>query len=172
MSIPQILTQLWGTKFGIDEKDRVLFGADPATIARGTFDVTVTAAQVLALFATQVELVPAPGANRFNVLEWALFFYDYGGTAYGGIAAGEDLVISYTNVAGVAAAEIETTGFLDLTADAYRLAYPHSGAVTVNSSMVPVANAALVLGILIAEVITGNSPLIVKGGYSVVGFTP
>ena len=170
MAVPEILTTMHGKMIGLDDEGRLLYGTEPAEIVHGSFDVTVTSAEILALFATQKELVAAPGAGKFLVLKWAMFFLDYAGVAYAGIAAGEDLAISYTNIAGVAAAEIETTGFLDATADAYRLAYPHSGAVTVNSSLVPVANAALVLGIQAAEIITGTSPLYVKGEYQVMGF--
>ncbi len=167
-----ILTHLHGTKIGLDDADGLMFGNDPAIVSHRTFNVTVTTGELLALFATQKELAPAPGADKFNVLEWAMIFLDYAGTAYGGIAAGEDLAISYTNIAGAAVAECETTGFLDATADAYRLVMPHTGLIATTSAFVPVANAALVLGLQAAEITTGNSPLIVKGAYSVVGFTP
>lgn len=167
-----ILTHVFGTKLGLDDQSGLMFGADPAIVSRRTFDVVVSTGEILALNDTSKELAPAPGADKFNILEWALFFLDYAGVAYGGIAAGEDLVISYTDEAGVAAAEIETTGFLDATADAYRLAYPHSAVAGATTALVPVANAALVLGLLTAEIATGTSPLYVKGAYSVVGFTP
>ena len=170
MSQPHGTTNIHGNAITLTPDGLLLYGAQDAQVEHGSFEVEVTSAELLALFATAKELIPAPGAGKFLVLKWAMLFLDYGGTAYGGIAAGEDLVIAYTNVSGVAATEIETTGFLDATADAYRLAYPHTGAVSVDSAMVPVANAALVLALLTAEIITGNSPLFVKGEYQIMGF--
>lgn len=124
-------------------------------------EVTVTSAEVLALFATPKTLVPAPGAGKCLVLVEAALILDYAGTAYGGIAAGEDLAIRYTDAAGViASTTLETTGLLDGTADALRTFKPLTTDIT------PVANAPLVLHLLIGEVITGNSPLRIKVWYS------
>lgn len=124
-------------------------------------EVNVTTAQVLALFATPVELVPAPGANRFLNFKGAMIFLDYAGTAYAGIAVGENLVIKYTNAAGdTASSEIETVGFLDQANDEYRWAIPGGvdGAV-LDRDVTALANQPLVLHLLVGEIITGNSPL-------------
>ncbi len=130
-------------------------------------DVTITTAQVLALFATPIALVAAPGANRFLIFEGAFLFLDFNAAAYAGIAAGEDLQISYTNGAGQLVAQVETTGFLDAVADDFRWVN-HIGAAVLND-VTPVANAALVLSLLVAEIITGDSPLIVRTFYRDVG---
>ena len=58
--------------------------------------VQVTSAELLALFATPKELVPAQGAG-FALQFVEMFIQKPAGTAYGGIAAGEDLSVKYTN---------------------------------------------------------------------------
>lgn len=125
--------------------------------------VTVSSAELLALYATPKELVAAPGAGYALVLDSATLFLDYTGTAYAGIAAGEDLTIKYTNAAGATLATVEATGFLDATADALRFVLP-----TTTAAFTPVANAALVLHMLTGEIITGNSPLKVQINYRVI----
>ena len=64
-------------------------------------DVTLTTAQVKALFATPVTVVAAPGAGLANVLHSVVAFLDFNTAAYDGIAAGEDFVLKYTNAAGL-----------------------------------------------------------------------
>lgn len=119
-------------------------------------DVLVTTGQVLALNATPKTLVAAPGAGYYLEFVRAYIFLDFNATAYGGIAAGEDLSIKYTDGSGAkASADIEATGFLDATADALVMAHPADAPVCV-------ANAALVLHLLTGEVATGDSPLKVR----------
>ena len=75
--------------------------------------VTVTAAEAIALSTTAKSLIAAPGANR-TVQVVGVEVRMAGNIAFGGIAAGEDLVIRYTGETDVLAT-IETTGFLDQT---------------------------------------------------------
>lgn len=139
----------------------------PSVIANDTgivtVDVTVATGELLALNATPKQLVAAPGALKAIILVDAQAMLDYNSAAYAGIAAGEDLQISYTNGAGVKVADIETTGFLDATADAYRHVYPLADA-----AKAPAANAALVLSLLSGEITTGNSPLKLRVRYRTV----
>jgi len=130
-------------------------------------DVTVSTAELLALNATPKQLVAAPGANKAIIFKGAVLFLDYNSAAYDGIASGEDLSIKYTDGSGAEVAQIETTGFLDQTADQVRFARAQSAA-SGNSAITPVANAALVLHLLTAEIATGNSPLKVRVYYRVV----
>lgn len=123
--------------------------------------VTVSSAELLALNAVPKQLVAAPGAGKLLVLEGAQrLWLDYNSVAYNGIAAGEDLAIKYTDGSGVIAAQVETTGFLDQAADEHRIIYPLADA-----AKEPVANAPLVLHMLVGEIATGNSPLKVRVRY-------
>jgi hypothetical protein len=91
------------------------------------------------------------------ILVAAELWLDYGTVAYAGIAAGEDLTIKVSNAAGATLATVETTGFLDATADAFRYVEP-----TTTAARIPVDNAPLVLHMLSNEIITGDSPLKVR----------
>lgn len=135
-------------------------------IAQVSADVTVSSAEILALNATPKELVAAPGAGLALVFEGAVMFLDFNSAAYAGIATGEDLSIKYTNASGDEVSQIEATGFLDATADALRYALPATTA-----AITPVANAALVLHLLVGEITTGDSPLKVRVYYRVIPTT-
>ncbi len=143
-------------------------------VAKGTAEkgvsqeVTITTAQVLALNATPIQLVPAPGVGNALIFEGAIVMLDYATTAYDGIAAGEDLAIKYTDGSGLEVGRSETTGFLDQAADEKRWIYPQQAAPAAVSDIEPVENAAFVLHLLTAEIATGDSPLHVKIYYRVV----
>lgn len=130
----------------------------------------VTSAQLLALFATPIEIVPAPGAGKALIFEGVLI-HKPAGVAYAGIAAGEDLAVKYTNAAGLEVGQCETTGFLDSTSSLIRWCRAHTAASGA-SQIVAVANAALVLHLLVAEIITGDQPLNMEVHYRVVDAAP
>ncbi|MDP3417859.1 hypothetical protein [Falsiroseomonas sp.] len=132
--------------------------------------VTVTSTQLLALFATPQTIVPAPGAGRALVFEGAVL-HKPAGTAYAGIAAGEDLSFKYTDASGAAVAGAETTGFLDQATAQTRYARPATAASGV-TDITPVANAPLVLHLLTGEITTGNSPLVVEVFYRDIAMVP
>lgn len=129
--------------------------------------VTVTSAQVLALFATPVSIIAAPGAGFATVVH-RVAIHKPAGTAYAGIAAGEDLVLKYTNASGSqVSGVIETTGFLDSTSALTAVAgMPGSTGSTAGSYLLT-ANAAVVLHLLVGEITTGDSPLYVRVWYDV-----
>jgi hypothetical protein len=129
-------------------------------------DVTVTSAELLAIFTTPVPIVAAPGANLALVLE-SVVAHKPAGTAYDGIAAGEDLSISYTDASGLAVAGIETTGFLDQATAQTRHAGAYRAASGI-SSVTPAANAALVLHGLVGNIATGDSDLLLRIYYRVI----
>lgn len=129
---------------------------------------TIATASVLTLNATPVELVPAPGAGKALIYLGSQWHLDFNSAAYAGIAAGEDLAIKYTDASGAQVAELETTGFLDATADEYRWAYPAGNTGAVLPSIEPVENAPLVAHMLVGEVTTGDSDLLVKVSYRVI----
>ena len=132
--------------------------------------ITITSAELLALFATPITVLPAPGANLANILIGALI-QKPAGVAYAGIAAGEDLSFKYTNAAGLELAGCETIGFLDSTANQIRYANAYRAASGV-SQIAVVANAAIVLHLLVAEIITGDSNLEIELHYRVVKTAP
>lgn len=144
--------------------DFILVTLMPCVIANDTgivtANVTVSSAELLALNATPKQLVAAPGAGKALILVDAQLDLPYNSAAYAGIAAGEDLEIRYTNGSGQLVATVETTGFLDATASAYRHIYPASTA-----AIAPVENAALVLDLAVGEITTGNSPLKLRVRY-------
>ena len=124
-------------------------------------DVTLTAAQILALNATPIQIIAAPGAGKAIIVEDAQFMYDFVAAAYAGIAAGEDLALKYTNGSGAQILAVETTGFLDAVADEYRHALPGYAALGIE----PVANAAVVAHMLTGEIITGDGLVKVRVRY-------
>lgn len=117
-------------------------------------DVTMSAAQMLALYATPRTLVQAPGAGYALIFQGAVVFVDYNSAAYAGIAAGEDLSVKYTDASGLEVGALEATGFLDATADALRWVPQKAVA-----GITPVANSPLVLHMLTGEITTGDSPV-------------
>lgn len=129
-------------------------------------DVVVSSAELLALNATPKTIVPAPGASLALVFEGA-WIVKPAGTAYGGVAAGEDLSVKYTNGAGAEVGQCEVTGFLDQATIQGRYMRAHTAASGV-ADKTPVANAALVLHMLTGEITTGDSPLHVRVFYRVV----
>jgi len=121
---------------------------------------SISSAQLLALNATPVQLIPAPPPGKATIL-LGIQFYKAAGTAYAGIAAGEDLAVRYTNASGAIVAECEATGFLDQTTAQTRYVYPvAAAAVAPIADVTPAAAAALVLHLLVGEITTGNSPLL------------
>lgn len=128
-------------------------------------DTTLSSAQLLALNATPRTVVSAPGAGKCIVFEGAQLFLDYNSAAYAGIASGEDLAFKVADSSGSTVATVETTGFMDATADALRYVHPSTTAYTLQ------ANQPLVIHMLTGEVTTGNSPIYVRVFYRVVPST-
>ena len=157
MAIHQIHTSMRGRQFGMDENNGLLI-ADSKVIATAT----VTTAQVLALNATAIEVVPAPGAG-LALVPTLVVIYKAAGTAYAGVATGEDLVLKYTDASGAqCSSAIETTGFLDQTTAETRYAGMPGAITTTAASVEPVANAAVMIHLLSGEITTGDSDLIIR----------
>lgn len=132
-------------------------------------NVLVSAAELLALNATPKTLIPAPGTGLALVFEGALI-HKPAGTAYAGIAAGEDLSVKYTGAAGAEVGQCEVTGFLDQATAQTRYVRPHTAA-SLNSAITPAENAPFVLHMLVGEITTGDSPLHVRVFYRLVPTT-
>lgn len=104
-------------------------------------EVTLTAAEIKALAATQKTLVAAQGAGTLIEFVGAQLKLNYGSEVF--TESADNLVIKYTNASGVAVSQvIECTGFIDQSADTYTNALPVADAIVAASAG---ENAALVL---------------------------
>ncbi len=128
-------------------------------------DVTITTAQMLALNATPIEVIPAPGAGYALVLD-SVLAYKPAGTAYAAIHTDDDIAFKYTDANGAAVAEIEATGFLDQATAQTRFAQSYRAA-SAESSMTP-SNTPIVAHMLNGEVTTGTSDLKLRLFYRII----
>jgi hypothetical protein len=121
------------------------------------------------LNATPIAITSVPGAANVIEFEGAII-YKPAGTAYAGIAAGENLQIWYGAAGTTAVATVETDGFLNVAAAEVRWVQRGSAASTVDCSIDGTAqlNVALYATILTGEIITGTSDLYFRTFYSIV----
>lgn len=158
----RILTSLHGKKVGLGHRGQMIVNKQNGAQSGCEVVKTITSAQLLALNATAVELVPAPAAGFAHVLK-RMTIHKPAGTAYAGIAAGEDLVAKYTDASGAqASGVVEATGFLDQTTAQTRVVGFPGATTTTAGDVAPVSAAALVLHLLTGEITTGDSPLYVR----------
>jgi hypothetical protein len=118
-------------------------------------DTPLTLAQILALNATPITVVPTPGPGWSAVLDSVVVQYTYGSAAFTiGTCAG--LGFKYTNGSGLQVAQCAVTSFIDQASNqlrhvnAYRAA---SGA----SDFTPVPNAVIVIQALTAAPTVGTA---------------
>lgn len=161
----QILTSLHGRRCGLTKEVGIRLNkgkSNRLSLLGQSVVVRVPTASVLTLNATPYTLLAAQGSGIATVVT-RVAVYKPAGTAYAGIAAGEDLVVKYTNGSGAQiSAVIEATGFLDQTTAQTRIAFPPTTTGATAGDINPVANAAVVLHMLTGEVTTGNSDLYVE----------
>ena len=78
--------------------------------------ITVSSAQLLALFTTPRVIVAAPAAGSYIQVKTFVMFYDYGGTAYANV--GNNIQIRYASSSGYQiGANLFASGFLNQTSD-------------------------------------------------------
>lgn len=125
--------------------------------------VTLTNAQLRTLNATPVDVIAAPGTGKFILVESVLGKLNYATAAFDSVGSGDDLTLKYTNGSGATAATLETTGWLDQTADTYK--YSRSAI-----DVVPVANAKVVAHIATGEIYgsAGGGTVTLKIRYRIV----
>jgi hypothetical protein len=131
----------------------------------GTFrDTLVSSAEVLALNATPVEVVPAPGAGKYLEFLGAHIFLDFEAAAYAA-DAGEDLIFSYTDGSGdIVSIPIDGEEF-QATEDSLYIATP----ISTNPNVITHAdNAPIVVSLQTGEWATGDSPLKIRVFYRVI----
>jgi len=130
----------------------------PSTIQYATRDLS--AAQVLALRATPLEVVPAVAGSIPEFIS-AELIYDFGGTAYTITAGGDDLQFRFNNGTGDLVSEVvETTGFLDQGADTVQVVGKASALISTGAN----ANGASIVihNIGANELTLGNGLLRIK----------
>lgn len=168
--MPAIARSIKGRLFGLAQDDSLIVNRDEGfqQVIGASKYTEITSAQVLALFATPRSVVPAPGVG-FAIVPSLVQIHKPAGTAYAGIAAGEDLVLKYTNAAGAQCSTvISSTGFLDQATAQTRVSrFPATTGATAGG-VTPVDNAAIVLHLLTGEIITGTSSLHVRVWYDVI----
>src|SRR6266545_2415855 len=117
-------------------------------------DVSLSVAQMVALFSPPVTVVPAPRSGFINVFEGAIIT-KAAGTAYT-IGTGGNILINYTNAAGLAVGALAMTGWADQATQQTRWIQPYRAASGV-SSITPVAAAVLVINQLTANMTVGTN---------------
>ena len=108
---------------------------NPAIIQYAEIDLSI--AEMKALRASPKTLVAAPGAGYCLDFVGAFMVYDYAAVF---TETSDDLAIRFNNGSGaIASTTLDTTGFIDQTADQIRTFKP------ITTDLTPVANAPLVL---------------------------
>lgn len=169
----EILVSIHGRKLGIGPNGALILNKDTGeqALLGLSADKIITSAQVLALNATPIAIIPALGAGLCAVPR-LVQLYKPAGTAYAGIAAGEDFVLKYTNGSGAqCSGVVEATGFMDQATAQTRYVGMQASTGATASDVTPVANAAVVLHLLTGEIITGTSALIVRCWYDIIADT-
>lgn len=107
---------------GAIEFDLAFAGAQPSVVAEeGTVqyvEVPLTLANMLALRATPITMVVAPGVGKAIEFVSGTLLFDYGSAAFTVTNAGDDMQLRWKDGTGAKASEIiEPTGLLDVAGD-------------------------------------------------------
>ena len=127
MPVPTMQTSVHGRRFGLGAKSELIFNDVGAGLVNGVLEplartrIELTALEMRAGQSSPTELIAAPGSG-FTLLVEKLTVSKAADTAFGGIAAGEDLVIVHDGGSDPLVTTIETTGFLDQVDDQMRVA--------------------------------------------------
>lgn len=173
MAKPTVQTNLHGRRCGLSNRSDLIFndngaGKQDAVLRPKSREfVTLAAAAVAAAFTTPVELIAAPGAG-IVLLVHRVVISKAAGTAFGGIAAGEDITIVYAGGTAPLVTDIETTGFLDSVADEMRISRYVDPVGT--HDLTALANTAVDFELLVGDITLG-SDLIVDIEYEPIDLT-
>jgi hypothetical protein len=120
-------------------------------------EITVTSAEILALFTTPKELVATPGTRYVHEFISAVLFLDHGGTDY---TTRGDLTIGENDGSGTTLSDtLDAADFVQASADAIRTMQVISTEIALS------AGAALVLCCATGNPAAGNSPIRVNIAY-------
>lgn len=138
---------------GIDIMD----GAEPI-IQKRWRKTTVTTAQVLALFATPIEVLPAVGSTNYLQFNGAYVYQDFNATAYNDDGTNEDPVIQLGGGGANVSGTVDST-LIDGGADFLIWLPPAEDitAATIDGVTNLVTNSSLEIALDGSEVITGDS---------------
>jgi hypothetical protein len=129
-------------------------------------DVTLTTAQIKALFTTPIQVLAAPGANKAYVIRKVTAYMPYNANAYT-IGTSGDLKLRYTGAAGAELACLACTGFVDEASSQVRVLAPEAPALAA-ANLTPVANAAVFATMATANLTVGDSPIKLRIHYEVI----
>ena len=87
-----------------DRIEVVLFSVPTTNVQKAI--VTITSAEILLLATTQIELVPAPGADKVNQVLGLQLILDYGSNVFTEPSAPDDLEVVYDTAGGTSIADI------------------------------------------------------------------
>jgi len=113
--------------------------------------VSLTAAQVKALFTTPIALVAAPGAGKIVIPIGIAFGSTFATTAYAG---SNNLEFRYTNGSGAKVTADIAAATLNFSSGT-----KYSSVAGVTTELTPVANAAIVVCVPVANPTLGDSPI-------------
>lgn len=131
----------------LSRRSIVAASAVPGTIQRTR--VTLTSAQILALFTTPIQLLPAPGAGYYNDIYSIIALNKFNSVAYTGANA---LEVRYTDGSGVKATGDLAAAFINAAATRVDKAVGAAVAVVV-------PNAAIVAAVPTANPAAGNGTI-------------
>jgi hypothetical protein len=119
--------------------------------------VTLTTAQILTLNATPIVLLPAPGAGMSNIIDYGLFRYISGGTAF---ASGGTITIGY--VSGAAVVNTIANTVINSTSSSDTVL------VTSASNITALQNTAIQITNATGAFTTGNGSVTINLWYSII----
>lgn len=132
---------------------------------RGVANMTLTSAQILALFSTPIVLLNAPNPNTIIIVEGIGAYLNFNSIAYAGT---NPLVFSYTGGGGQQVTSTIGSAFIDATSSTYVYAPPLAGA---GSAFYPVAGGGIQVSVSTANPTAGNSTITFSVAYRLINLT-